>query len=227
LPNLWNRTAFCAIFLAIAAVLAGAQTDQQRNFPRFNFNVGGGYGIGRGDAGAFVGNSWQGTAGAGLNFNKWFGVSAEYMYYDLSFRPSVAIQQHLNNASGSLNAVSLNGIIRPPYHMGPYGFYGIFGLSGFVRNTYASTGDVNLATCQPSWRWWDIYCFDGRVPAAPPTVSIGSNTKLAGGYNYGIGLTYGLNRWHHAKVYAEFRYEKPYFSDSAMPLLPFTVGLRW
>lgn len=224
--NRWNRTLLCVIFLGLVAGSAGAQEETQRNFPRFNFNVGGGYGIGRGDVAGYVGNSFQGTAGAGWNFSRLLGVSAEYMYYDLPFRPSVAIHQNLGTANASLNVVSLNGIIRPPYHVGRYGFYGIFGVGFYDRNTYSNTGSVNNALCQPSWRWWDIYCFNGYVPGSPPQ-SLGTFTKIAGGYNFGGGLTYNLNRWHHAKVYAEFRLHKPYFSDSDMGAWPVTVGLRW
>jgi hypothetical protein len=226
LQKRWNRMLLFVIFLG-SAVVAAAQTDGQRNFPRFNFNAGGAFGDGRGDTGAFVGNSFAGVAGVGWNFSRLLGVSAEYMYYDLPLRPSVAINQSLGSANASLNAVSLNGIVRPPYHVGPYGFYGIFGVGFYDRNTYSNFGQLSAGSlCQPSWRWWDIYCFNGFVPASPPQ-SLGNFTKIAGGYNFGGGLTYNLNRWHHAKVYAEFRIHKPYFSDSDMGAWPFTVGLRW
>lgn len=225
--NRRNRTLFFLIFLGLAATLAGAQTETQRNFPRFNFNAGGAFGVGRGDVGGFVGNSFAGVAGAGWNFSRWFGVSAEYMYYDMPLRPSVARNQSLGSANASLNVVSLNGLIRPPYHFGRYGFYGIFGVGFYDRNTYSNEGLLQVGSlCQPAWRWWDIYCFNGHVPDQPPQ-SLGSNTKIAGGYNLGGGLTYSLNRWHHAKVYAEFRIHKPYFSDSEMSMWPITVGLRW
>lgn len=226
--NRWNRTLFFLVFMGVVVASGSAQEEGQRNFPRFNFNVGGGYGIGRGDVAGFVGNSFHGTAGAGWNFSRLFGVDAEYMYYDLPIRPSVANRQGLGNANASLNVVSLNGIVRPPYHFGRYGFYGIFGVGFYDRNTYSSTGSVNLALWQPSWRWWDIYCAGQPcyVPASPPQ-SLGTFTKIAGGYNMGGGLTYSLNRWHHAKVYAEFRMHHPYFSDSSMGAWPFTVGLRW
>jgi Outer membrane protein beta-barrel domain len=207
-------------------MVASASAQTERNYPRFNFNIGGGYGIGRGDTAGFVGNSFQASAGAGLNFSRIFGVDAEYMYYDMPFRQSVAVSQNLGSANASLNIISLNGIVRAPFHVGRYGAYGIFGVGFYDRNTYSNTGSVNLATCQPSWRWWDIYCFDGRVPASPPQ-SLGSYTKIAGGYNFGGGLTFDLNRWHHSKIYAEFRIHKPYFSDSEMGAWPFTVGLRW
>jgi hypothetical protein len=226
LRNRWNRTLFFVICFGLLAALAGAQTEE-RAFPRFNFNVGGGFGIGRGDVGSFVGNSFQGTVGGGLNVNKIFGVSAEYMYYNLDFRPSVADHQSLGTANGSLNAISLNGIVKSPYHLGPYGAYGILGVGFYVRNTYSNTGPLQPgAVCQPAWIWWDIYCVNNFVPASPEQ-SLGSYTKIAGGYNFGGGLTYSMSRWHHAKIYAEFRYHKQYFSDVETSEWPITVGLRW
>jgi hypothetical protein len=235
LRNRWNRTLFFLMFLALAVATAGAQAgvqpEEKRNFPRFNFNVGGGVGIGRGDAGSFSGNSFFGVGGAGWNFNKLFGASAEYMYYDLPIRPSVAISQHLGSANASLNAISLNGIVKVPYKLGRYGAYGIFGVGFYDRNSYSNAGSLQPGTLwQPSWRWWDIYCqiqSSGCFVPASPAQSLGSFSKIAGGYNFGGGLTFDLNRWHRAKVYAEFRIHKTYFSDSDMGAWPITVGLRW
>ena len=211
--------------------VAGAQTEEKRNFPRFNFNAGGSFGIGRGDMGGFVGNSFAGVGGAGWNFNRWVGVNAEYMYYNMSFRPSVARDQELGSADGSLNVVSLNGLIRPPYHMGRYGFYGILGVDFFDRRTYSSTGPLQVGSLwQPSWRWWDIYCkqqSNGCFLPDSPQQSLGSFNKIAGGYNMGGGLTYSLTRFHHAKIYAEFRIHKAYYSDSDFSVWPITFGLRW
>ena len=139
---------FVFVFFGWAIASAGAQTDVKPNYPRFNFNVGGGEGIGRGDAGAFSGNSFFAVGGAGWNFNKIFGASVEYMYYALPIRPSVAIPQQLGSANASLNAISLNGIVKVPYKVGRYGAYGIFGVGFYDRNSYSNTGNVNLALCQ-------------------------------------------------------------------------------
>ncbi|MGA9642702.1 MAG: outer membrane beta-barrel protein [Terriglobales bacterium] len=222
----WHHKLLFVLCMALITVPSLAQ-DAPRAFPRYNFNVGGGYGIGRGDVGGFVGNSFEGTGGAGYNFSKLFGVSAEYMYYKLSFRPSVANTQSLGSADGSLNAVSLNGIVRSPFHVGPWGAYGIFGIGFYRRDVYSNAGPLRVGSvCQPAWVWWDIYCVNGFVPDTPAQ-SLGSFNKIAGGYNYGGGITYSLNRWHKAKVYAEWRYHKAYFSDVEDVVWPITVGLRW
>ena len=222
--TLW-LLAFCGLFIASAV----AQSDGQRNFPRFNFNVGGGLGIGRGAVGSFVGNSYFGVAGAGMNFSRMFGFNAEYMYYDLPIRQSVAQSQNLNDTSGSLTAISLNGIVRPPGHLGPLRPYGIFGV-GFYRRTVTSSVQQfpPLAFCQPAWIWWDIVC-TGSPPQTPAGQyqNVGSFSKDAGGYNFGGGLTYRMNHFHNAKWFVEYRYHKAYHSDVQTIVWPVTVGLRW
>jgi hypothetical protein len=214
------------VFFGLLAASALAQSAGQRSYPRFNFNVGGGIGIGRGAVGSFVGNSYFGVAGAGMNLNRWFGFDGEYMYYDLGIRKSVSDTQGLGNTSGALHAASLNGIVRPPYHLGRMGFYGIGGVGFYDRRLSSSTGPIPAGSiCQPTWTyWWDIYCPAGT---ATPGQSLSSFSKIAGGFNYGGGITYRLNHLNNAKLYFEWRYHKAEHSDVQTIIWPVTVGLRW
>lgn len=212
--------------LAVASALA--QSEEQPNFPRFNFNVGGGMGIGRGAVGSFAGNTYFGVAGAGMNYNRMFGFSGEYMYYNLNLRSNVANSQSLPGATGDLNAISLNGIVRSPYHLGRLGMYGIFGV-GFYRRSVSTTRQTLQvgSVCQPAWIWWDVYCTGSPASVQNTPVTISSFSKIAGGYNFGGGATYRLNRWHDARMYVEWRYHKAYQSDVQTIVWPVTVGLRW
>ena len=226
-----NRIGVLLLMMAFFATAAWAQFENKPSFPRFNFDVGGGFGIGRGAVGSYAGNSFFGVGGGGMNFSRMFGVNTEYMYYDLTVRPSVALNQDLQTTSGALHAVSLNGIVRPPVQLGRYSAYGIFGVGFYDRRETSSTGSVGLENpqlCYPSWIWWDIQCRvtpTGIYTAFPQ--SLGELTKVAGGYNFGGGITYDLNRWHKAKVFGEFRYHKAYQSDVQTVVIPISVGLRW
>lgn len=233
-----NRAWLVPAFLGFLVASALAQFEGRPSFSRWNFNVGGGYGVGRGDVGSFVGNSFFVVGGAGMNFSRLFGFSGEYMYYDLGIRPSVAQNQGLQRTSGSLQSESLNGIVRVPYRLGNWGAYGIFGVGFYDRRVSTSTPFVEPeAICQPSWVWWDVYCVGGYnggyTPPPNPlypksgTQYMGAMSKIAGGYNYGGGLTYRLNRWHNAKIYGEFRYHKAYQSDVQTIVWPLSIGLRW
>lgn len=218
-----KRTLWLLAFWGLSITLGMAQS----NVPQFNFNLGGGFGIGRGDVGGFVGNSPFGVAGAGLNFTRMFGFNAEYMYYDLPLRPSVANSQSLPGGGGSLQAISLDGLVRPPVHVGRFRVYGIFGVGFYDRRVSAQRETLIPGTvCQPAWTaWWGITCVNGFIQNQSQTLS--SFSKIAGGYNYGGGITYQLNHLHNAKLYFEYRHHKAYQSDAASVVWPITVGLRW
>jgi len=229
-----NRILF---LLAFCGLIASASA--QSNFNRYTFNVGSGLGIGRDDVASYVGNSSYMVVGGGRNFSHLFGVDAEYMYYDLGFRPSVKFSQALADQSGNMQSISLDGIVNVPRHIGKLGAYGIFGL-GFYRRTVSVPKNLlpNDAPMQPAWRWWDLNWVDynpaiGPViqqpgPPGPPYGEyMSSNSKVAGGFNYGGGLTYRLNHLHNARLYIEGRYHRAYHSDGQTIVMPITIGLRW
>jgi len=223
-----NRIWVLLVFVGVLAATSWAQFENKPGFSRWSFDAGGGFGIGRGAVGSFVGNSFFGEGGAGMNVSRMFGFNAEYMYYDLTVRQNVALGQGLQTTSGALQAMSLNGIVHPPVRLGRYAAYGIFGVGFYDRRETSSTGIVGLGNplpCQPSWVWWDIQCNAKGDVAFPQR--LGELTKVAGGYNFGGGITYDLNRWHKAKVFGEFRYHKAYQSDVKTIVMPFSVGLRW
>jgi hypothetical protein len=217
------RILFLLVFCGLIASLASAQSS----FSHLNFTAGAGLGIGRGDVAQFVGNSFNAVVGAGWNFNRIFGVDGEYMYYDLGFKPSVIREQSLPGQSGRMQSFSLDGIVNVPRHIGNLGAYGIFGVGFYDRTVSAhyqllSTG----ALCQPAYTWWDLTCFGDPLALTFPQ-PLASNTKIAGGYNYGGGITYRTNVLRNAKLFVEFRYHKAYDSDVETSFFPITVGMRW
>jgi Outer membrane protein beta-barrel domain len=219
------------LWMIFAALSIGSTAAQEQKFPRYNFDIGGGYGLGRGDVSRFVGDSYQIEGGAGLNFSRIFGFNAEYMYYSLNLKPSVANSQSINNPSGHMNSWSLDGLVRSPVHLGDWGGYGIFGVGFYQRTVSSTTGLIHAgAPCQQAWVWWDIYCVAqsgfpyGAVLTAQPLLS---NTKVAGGFNVGGGITYRLHHFHNANLFAEFRYHRAYTSDVETSVMPISAGFRW
>jgi len=216
-----KRTLLSVLFAALSIASAAAQS----NFPRYNFDIGGGYGLGRGAVSQFVGDSYQIEGGAGLNFNRMFGFNAEYMYYNLDLKPRVANGQGINNASGYMNSWSLDGLVRAPVHLGDWSAYGTFGVGFYQRIVSSTTGTIPAGSvCQPAWVWWDIYCQNGYVLTSQ---SLRDNTKVAGGFNVGGGITYRLHHMHNANLFAEFRYHRAYTSDVQTSVMPINVGFRW
>ena len=198
----------------------------QSNFDRFTYSVGGGLGIGRDDVASYVGNSFFGAVGGGVNFSRLFGMDAEYMYYNLGFRQSVQDTQALTNQSGNMQSISVDGIVNVPRHFGKLGAYGIFGIGFYRRSVSVPSRTLGPGTVyEPAWRWWDIQrdIFNNPIPGQV----MSSNTKDAGGFNFGGGATYRLNHLHNSKLFLEWRYHRAYQSDGKTIVMPITVGLRW
>jgi len=221
-----HRALFFVAFLGFSI----ATTSAQSNFKRFNFDVGGGLGIGRGDVGRFVGASNHGVAGFGMNLSRRFAFNAEYMYYALPLKASVIQNQFLlPGASGNVQSGTLNGIVNA-HLLGRWRGYGIFGVGWYQRNVLNRREPLSPGTtCQPAWRWWDLTCVNsgnGYVIPNSPAQALSSNTKGAGGFNAGGGVTYPFNRLH-AKWYLEGRYHRAYHSDGQTSFIPVTIGLRW
>ncbi len=161
-----------------------------------------------------------------MKFTRMFGMDAEYMYYDLGFRGNVIRNQSLPDQSGHMQSFSLDGVVNVPRHIRKFGAYGIFGIGFYDRNVALKYPQPVYppAPCQPAWLWWDLTCVNNHI-TTPQIMS--SNSVVAGGFNYGGGLTYPLNHLKNAKVYLEWRYHRAYQADGKTIVMPITVGLRW
>jgi Outer membrane protein beta-barrel domain len=212
------------LLVAFCSVIASASA--QSIFSDFTYSAGGGLGIGKDDVASYVGNSPNGVLGIGKNLNKLFGMDVEYMYYDLNFRPSVKESQSLSNQTGRMQSISVDGIVKVPRHFGKFNAYGIFGVGFYSRYVSIPSRPLQPGTVyQPAWRWWDINRDIFNNVVTPQTMS--SNTKDAGGFNFGGGITHPLNHLHDAKIFLEYRYHRAYQSDGKTIVMPITVGLRW
>ena len=203
-----------------------ASASAQSNFNRYTWNAGAGEGIGRGAVAGYVGNSNFAVAGGGMNFSRMFGVDAEYMYYGLGFRPSVKQGQYLNGQTGHIQSISLDGVFNVPRHLGKFGAYGIFGIGFYDRTVSVPRNYLPAGTPYlPAYQWWDLTWQNNIFGTNLNAQYISSKSKIAGGFNYGVGATYPLHN--KTKLYIEWRYHRAYQSDGKTIVMPFTVGVRW
>src|SRR5208282_6017996 len=182
---------FCGL---IASASAQTETAPIKNFNRFNFTVGGIFGIGKDDVASYVGNSLQTTFGAGMNYSRLLGFDAEYMYYNLGFRGNVIKDQALPGQSGRMQSFSLDGIVTVPRHLWKLGAYGILGVGFYDRSVKLAHAQFqqNGTPMQPAWRWWDLNWVNNSAagpvieqpgPPGPPFGEwMSSNSKVAGGF---------------------------------------------
>jgi hypothetical protein len=116
--------------------------------------------------------------------------------------------------------------LNVPKHFGKLSAYGIFGVGFYRRTVSIPSRTLGPGTVyEPAWRWWDIQrdIFNNPIPGQ----IMSSNTKDAGGFNFGGGITYRLNHLHNSKFYIEWRYHRAYQSDGQTIVMPVTLGLRW
>lgn len=209
---------FCGFITSMPALA-------QSIFSGLTYSAGVGRGIGRDDVAAFVGSSPEAEAGIGKNFNRLFGADVEYMYYDLPFRSSVKKYEFLADQSGHMQSVSVDGIVNVPRHIRKWGAYGILGIGFYDRTVSVPRQKVAFGTQnEPAYRWWDL---NMNILGQITEQYMSSKSKIAGGFNYGGGITYPINHLHNAKVFLEFRYHRAYQSDGQTIVMPITVGLRW
>ncbi len=215
-----KRILLLLVFCGLSMAAAPAQS-----FNRLNFNVGGGFGGATGDVGKFTDKSYNGVAGGGLNFSRRFGVKAEYMYDNLSFKDSVKQGQSIPDASGHLQSATLNLVFNVPLQ-GKAGVYAIGGGGWYRRSVEARSQFLPAGTlCQPSWQLWGITCTASSPSVVSPAQTLSSNSVESGGYNFGGGFTYRLN--HSTRLYLEGRYHHANTSDGHTSVFPVTFGLRW
>lgn len=191
--------------------------------------------------------SYSVKVGAGRNFNKMFGVLAEYNYDQLGLTASnlanqLALYNSLGYTDSNNNLISFDGLdgnahawsltLNPIIHLydsESLGFY-VVGGGGFYRKLTNFTLPVTGYTCN--------YYYGCYYYGAQQTIDHYSNN--AGGVNGGIGFTYKLSKFANQKLFAEARYTWINNSQSNNSVnglypqnnlrtiyVPVTFGLRW
>jgi len=177
---------------------------------KYTFFVGGGFTLPVGGTHAYLATSYNIQAGAGRNFNKKFGVMAQFDYANFGFQTAtlntqLAIYNALNNANGFPPLPQLGGdshdwafTLNPIfnfYNSDNYGAYVVAGF-GFYHKTANFTTPALGTEC-------DIFgnCFTFQA-----NQTIDKYTSNAFGVNGGVGFTYKLSRWAGERLYVEARY---------------------
>lgn len=192
-------------------------------FSRMAFEIGGGMV-------APVGNTthgyetygWNFTIGAGLNFNKRFGILGEYMYKRNKIPGATLAQVGTSGGYISDWSLTVDPIVYQPFNES-FGMY-VTGGGGFYHKTTAFTQLAPVTYCY-------FFCYSYYTP-----VVVSSFSSNQGGVNGGLGFYWkAFGPDSNAKLYIESRY---IWIDSPTPtptqngegtegLIPLTIGLRF
>jgi len=189
---------------------------------RYNFNIGGGPGFPLSQTSDFANTSYNFVAGAGPNLSPHLKLVGEFMFHGLPVQQSVVKELGVPSAKGRLYSYTGNIMVgmgnskKSLYLIGGGGWYR---RSLEAQKTVYQAGEV----CVPVVVWWNIQCVNGIFPT---TVTIGSRSSDAGGFNVGGGLTYAIGS-SRANLYTEVRYHRALTAKIDTTVLPLTFGVRW
>jgi hypothetical protein len=182
---------------------------------KYTFVVGGGFTLPVGGTDNYLSPGWKIQAGVGRNFNKTFGLIAQFDYDDFSFQTStlnnqLAIYNSLctpaEQAAGVCSTLTqlsgythdwsftLNPIMNY-YTSDTFGAYVIAGLGFYHKTANFTTPGVGVY-CDP---FYGCYSYSANQ-------TVDSYTSNAFGLNGGLGVTYKFSRFASTKFYAEARY---------------------
>jgi hypothetical protein len=177
---------------------------------KYTFVVGGGLTVPVGGTHNYLGTSWKIQAGVGRNFNKTFGVIAQFDYDNFGIQTAtlnkqLAIYNALNEANGAPDLPQLGGTshdwsftlnpIINYYTSDTKGAY-VIGGAGF----YHKTANFTIPTV-------GVYCdFFGFCYQYQANQTIDKYTSNAFGLNAGLGFTYKLSRFASTRFFVEARY---------------------
>lgn len=210
------------------------------------FMAGGGLNMPTGNTAKFYTPSWTVSAGAGINFNRMFGVLGEFHYDHLGVTSGAINTEYTNllnyisqqgySASdlagfdGNAHVISLtvNPIINfadPRSKVGAY----VTGGGGWYRKTTNFT----LPTAQTGCNYY--YCQTFYT-----TYNVDQYTADTFGFNVGFGLSYKLSDFSSERLFVDARYHYLPIKDTGAsqdPFFPFnrrhtgyipiTVGIRF
>jgi len=212
---------FVVLFLLL--VCAAVSGFSQPEPSKFNFNIGGGFGLPQGNLGNFANTGGTFVVGGGLNLGPVLGVNAEYMYQDLPPKDAVVAATGAPDGSARSNSLTANLILRSPEAHKAGGY--IIGGGGWYHRSWELTRpSISVGTvCLPTYAFWGVVCDNGLVES---TTELASGSSNGGGWNVGAGVTYRLGE-SHAKIYSEVRYHVAYYNTLDTRILPITFGVRW
>jgi opacity protein-like surface antigen len=208
-------TGFCLIlFLGLTAPLAAQDEDQH-----FTANVGGGLTTITGRDAGRLDHGGNLQVGAGYFFNRFFGVTGNFMFNQLGITSSELLRLNVPDGNARVYTFTVDPTLRLP--LGQHWSVYVLAGGGYLRRTVQFT-QPTVAETFVFDPWWG-YFGPALVPANEILGSVSSN---AGAFNVGGGINIPLPV-PRLKLFIESRYVHGFTDKSNTAIVPISVGLRW
>jgi len=213
------RGIVAALTLLLLCTAVPVLGQQQVPFHRWNFDIGGGATPTLGKTSNELDTGWNVQGGAGFNFNRYIGVTAQVLYTGLGVTRPVIREFNVPGADAHIWGFTLNPVLR----INPQGRLGIYfiGGGGYYRRVVNFTEPVQATTL----------VFDPFFGIITPVTFqakaiIGTLTRVGWGGNVGEGITFRVGNGG-AKLFVETRFHYISTQSEATKILPITVGVQW
>jgi opacity protein-like surface antigen len=193
-----------------------------KDYKNWVFNVGGGANLTSGTTETFVrGGGGVAAAGVARNYNKYFGLRADFQWDNLPLRDSALQLAQAPSATSHVYTLMLGPIVNLPLPRG-WGAYIVGGVSFLHRsgNLDSSTA-IPGSACNTFFDWWGT-CFNASLPLNKQFLSTSQNQF---GENLGFGVTYKIRQ--NVDLYGEWRYVHGKRSGITTDFRSITIGVRW
>jgi hypothetical protein len=192
------------------------------DYKNWSFNIGGGASMTNGKTKTFVrGGGGVAAAGVARNYNKYFGLRADFQFDNLPLRNTALEQAQAPGATSHMYSLMLGPVINIPATK-VWGGYLVFGPSFDHRSgRLDSSGALPGAPCNPFFTWWGR-CYVASLPVNGDFLSESLNQF---GFYFGGGITRKIRS--NVELYGEFRDMHGTQNGITTDLRPITIGVRW
>ncbi len=191
----------------------------QEEYHRFSASVGGGFtGITGSDAGK-LDHGGNVQAGAGYFFNRYFGITGNFMFNGLGITRSELNRLNQPDGNARVYSVTADPTVRFPLGSRANVYFLVGG--GYFRRTVEFT-QPTLAQTVVFDPWWGYF--------GPALIQVnqvlGKFTSNSGAFDVGGGINIRPAR-SGPYLYVESRYMRGFTSNSDTSVVPLVVGVRW
>jgi len=216
-----KRTSLCPVGLCfvLSFGLASRSLAQEEPEHHFSANIGGGFTAITGSEAGKLDHGGNFQAGAGYFFNRYFGVTGNFMFNGLGITGSELARLNQPDGNARVYTFTVDPTLRA--RLGSRANVYVLAGGGYFRRTVQFT-QPTLAQTVIFDPWWG-YFGPGLIPV---NQVLGSFTSNSGAFDVGAGINIRPTSAR-LYLYIESRYMRGFTSNSDTSVVPIVFGVRW